>query len=254
MAIRVSKTHFTKANKVFSADAPSGGMTPVVRALLQAQAKIAASAVSALTDSSGGGTADGTINAIGNVTLAALGSSDAAALSTFNTAASTATDAIKELIAQANAIHAKVPAMDGTLTDNLSGTAVDGTIGAVTQTIAGASASLAKGSEVQSWFSAVTSRLTQLRYHVNHLAVACGVTPLVDSLGVADVYSTTFAAVTQPADTATGADATTNAVIKSADAAAKLVLVASAIKEIATVLNACRSATGGVMGAVAFNH
>ena len=51
-------------------------------------------------------------------------------------AALTATDALKELIAQCNTLHGKVPALDGTLVDSITGTAADLTIGAITGFVA----------------------------------------------------------------------------------------------------------------------
>ena len=220
-------------------------------ASLHSLAKIAASSVTALTDNSGGGTADGTINAIGNITPALLGTNDAAQLAASVAANLTAVNALKELIAQTQAINAVVPALGGTLTDSLTGTAGDKTIGAITVNQSGVGASMVGAPAVTAWFTSMKNRIAQLRYHVNKIAIACGVSTLIDSSGGTATGSRTFADVTVISGTATGADAGANAIVLAADYNAKMQLIADAVKEIATKLNACRSATGGVMSVVA---
>lgn len=224
-------------------------------AMLHSLAKIAASSVTALTDNSGGATANGTIEAIGNVTAALLGSNDAVQTVSGAAAMLTAKDALKELMAQTQAINAVVPALGGTLTHSaFTGTAPDKTIGAITVNASGVGTAMASYGEIFDWFEAITERISQLRYHVNKICVACGVGPLADALGVVASQSLTFDEVAAISDdTATGLDDEDpqDAIVKIADFNAKMVLVANAVKEIATKLNACHSATGGVMGAVA---
>lgn len=219
-------------------------------ASLQSLARIAASSVTALTDNSGGGTADGTINAVGNITPAAVGSNDAAQLASSVAANLTAVNALKELIAQAQAINAVVPALGGALTDSLTGTAADKTIGAITVNGSGVGASMVGAPALTAWFTAMKNRVAQLTYHVNKICVACGVAALTDTSGGSLSTSLTFADVTVISGTATGADAVANAIVKVSDYNAKMQLLADAVKEIATKLNACRSATGGILGAV----
>lgn len=220
--------------------------------VLHSLGRIAASSVTALTDNSGGASANGTMEAIGNVTAAAVGSNDAAQLAASVAAALTATNALKELIAQAQAINAVVPALSGALVDNITGTAADHTIGAITVNGSGVGASMVGYAAVAAWFTTTKARLSQLAIHTNKIALACGTAVVIDSLGVVSPStSVTFADVAVLSGTATGADAVANAIVLVADFNAKMVLVANAVKEIATVLNACRSATGGVMGVVA---
>jgi hypothetical protein len=252
MTIKVTPKYYVAAAHVYGGGPNS--LAAVERSILQFQGRIAASAVAALTDSSGAPASTGTVGTAGAFTLAALGSTDCATKAALETDLGNVTDGLKEIIAQSNLLHAHVPALDAVLVDNLAGTAADGTIGAITDTGVGAGAALAGAVGANLFIAGVESRVSQLIVHVNKLAVACGVASLIDATGVKTVYSPTFAALS-PADTGvteSGADATpANAVIKAADVTVKLTALAKGIKEMATTLNACRSATGGTMGAVA---
>lgn len=252
MAIKINSKFFTQANRVFSGRAEDG-LTAAMRAVLQAQAKIAASAVTDITDNSGGAAADGTIPAIADFTPAVLGSTDAVQKAELEASFAALTDALKELIAHANALHAKVPAMDGTLVDSITGTAVDGTIAAIDASMTAVATSLASATGANAFVESFRNAVSKLAYHVNKLAVACGEAALVDNSGGDAAFGLTFANISEDTGTAvSGADTTAaNAAIKKTDADAKLAVMAGVIKEFATKLNALGNATGGVMGAVA---
>lgn len=228
-----------------------GNSIKAIHSALQALGAIKASSVTALTDNSGGGTANGTIEAIGNVTPAAVGTNDAAQLAASVAANLTAVNALKEIAGQVQAINAVVPALGGALVDSLTGTAADKTIAAITVNGSGVGASMVGAPALVAWFTSMKDRIAQLRYHTNKICVACGVTPLVDSSGGTESRSLTVADVTVISGTATGADALTNAIVKQTDYNAKMQLLADAVKELATKLNACRSATGITMEIVA---
>jgi hypothetical protein len=251
MTIKVSPEHFGAGAAIYRTD--RDGLTPTIRGMLQAQARIAASAVTALTDNSGAPAADGTIGAISTFTKAVLGTDDCAQKAELEASFAALTDALKELIAQANAIHAVVPAMDGVLTDNITGTAVNGTIAAIDQSMTGVGTSLASAVGANTFVVSYRNAVAKLVYHVNKLLVACGVAELVDNSGGTVSFSRTFADISESTGTAVSGSDTTdaNAAIKATDADTKLALLAAPIKEIATKLNACRSATGGALTVVA---
>lgn len=226
--------------------------------MLQMLARITASSLTALTDNSGGAAGNGTIEAVGNVTNAVLGSTDCAQKAASEAALLTATDALSEIVGQCANIHAKVPALDGTLVNSIGGTAPDLTIGALTVGGTGVGASLASAAGVKAVVTALKNGISQATYHVNKLVVACGAEtttngPIVDLSGGVLSTSLTFAAISSGTGTATsGADITdANAAVKQSDFNAIMVLLANAIKELATKLNACRNATGGTMEVVA---
>jgi len=227
------------------------GYSPVDRTELKSLARIAASSITALTDNSGGSAADGTVAAIGNVTPAVLGSNDAAQLASSVTANLTAVDAYKELIAQMNAFQAVVPALPSVITDSLTGTAADKTIGAITVNGIGVGTSMVGAPALVAWFTAMSNTAAQLAAYANRFCVACGVAPLVDNSGGLAPLGMTVANVTVISGTATGADAGANAIVKVTDYNAKMQLLADFVKEVAAKLNACRSATGGALTTVA---
>lgn len=251
MPVVIGPRHFTGGGQLYRLD--QNGLTPALRGLAQSLARIAASAVTALTDNSGGAAADGTIEAMAGFTPAVLGSTDCVQKAELEAAFASLTDGLKELIAQANALHAKVPALDGALVDNIAGTAADGTIGAVDVSMIAVATSLASASGANAFNTAYRNAVSQLVVHVNKLCVACGVVPLVDSGGGTPAFGTTFADIAEGTGTAvSGADTSAaNAAIKKTDGDARLVAMTNALKEIAAKLNACRSATGGTAIVVA---
>src|SRR5437660_328446 len=134
MTTRIKSTHFSGSARVF--DTGPGGLGAIARQLSQNVARIAATGVSALTDNSGGPSSNGTIPLIPAVV-------NAATPAALETALGQVRDGLSEIIAQCNTLHAKVPALDGTLTDSTGGGAADGTIAAITQTLSGVSTSYA---------------------------------------------------------------------------------------------------------------
>lgn len=245
MPVRIYANHFSAASQVYRVD--QNGLTPALRGLAQTVARIAASAVPALVDNSGGGSADGTIDAIVAFTPAAVGTNDAAQKAALETGFATAIDALKEILAQCNQLHVKVPALGGALVDNLAGTTADGTIGAVTVSYSGVGTSMASAAGANAVLASIRNRIAQAGYSVDTLCVACGVAPLIDNSGGLDSTSLVFADIaTSTGAAASGADSgTANGIVKAANANAVMAAVAAAIRELATKLNACRSATGG---------
>jgi hypothetical protein len=232
--IKIKKKTFSGTSKVFS-----GELSEAIRGLAQYQAavKLDTAAVTALTNSAGG-SANGTINAIGNVTPAVLGSTDCAQKAGFETALGTVKDAISEIVAKLNAIRAVVPAFSA-LTDSTGGTAADGTVAAVTVSLTGVGTSLASAAGSQAVVSALKDAISQARYFTNLAANAVGVTPLVDNSGHVGPVSTTFAAISTSTGTAvSGASLSTpNAAVKEADGEAVLTALRDGITELAAKVN-----------------
>lgn len=191
MTVRISRTQYAAGGQVYRVD--GNGLTPAMRGLAQALARIAASTVADLIDNSGGQTANGTLEAIGSFTPAALGTNDAAQKAELEAGFANATDALKELIAQANLLNARVPALNGPLVDNIVGTAADGTIAAIDVSYTGVGTAMASATGANVVLARLKNALAQLTLHVNRLAVACGAAEIADLSGGKPVYSLTFA-------------------------------------------------------------
>jgi hypothetical protein len=251
MPVRIYANHFSAASQVYRVD--QNGLTPAMRGLAQNVARIAASAVPALVDNSGGAAPDGTLDAIVAFTPAALGTDDAVQKAALEAGFATAIDALKEILAQCNQLHAKVPALGGVLVDNLSGTEADGTIGSVTTSYSGVGTSMASATGANAVLANIRNRVAQLGFAVDTLCVACGVAPLVDNSGGLDSTALVVADVAvSTGPVASGADpGAANAIVKAANATAVMGSVAGAIRELAAKLNACRSSTGGAALVVA---
>src|SRR6516225_1060545 len=116
--IKISSKTFSGSGKVFD-----GTLAAALKSLAENQAVIAAAAVTDLVDS-GGGTANGTIEAPVTVTSAALGSSDCAQKAALETAFGTVKDAVSEVVRQLNLVRAVVPAF-AALTNSTGGTTPD---------------------------------------------------------------------------------------------------------------------------------
>jgi len=74
MTVKITPTHFKGGSEIYRVD--QNGLTPVIRALLQDVSKIAAAAVTGLTDNSAGAAADGVIGVIPAVTPAQVNQGD----------------------------------------------------------------------------------------------------------------------------------------------------------------------------------
>ena len=238
--IKIKKNSFSGTSKVFS-----GELAEAIRGVAQYQAavKLDTAAVTALTNSAGG-TANGTINAIGNVTPAVLGTTDCAQKAGFETALVTVKDAISEIVAKLNAIRAVVPAFPA-LTDSTGGAAADGTVGAIGVALTGVGTSLASAAGSQAVITALKDAISQARYYVNLAAESVGVTPLVDNSGHVGPVATTFAAISTGTGTAvSGADLTTaNAAVKETDGETVLTALRDGITELAAKLNEVTNVT-----------
>ena len=153
--IKIKKKTFSGTSKVFD-----GELAQAIRGVAQYQAavKLDTAAVTALTNSAGG-TANGTINAIGNVTPAVLGTTDCAQKAGFETALVTVKDAISEIVAKLNAIRAVVPAFPA-LTDSTGGATADGTVGAIGVALTGVGTSLASAAGSQAVVNALKDAIS----------------------------------------------------------------------------------------------
>lgn len=155
-------------------------------------------------------------------------------------------DALTELAAQINVIAAKVPA--ASVTGTLGGAAADLTIAAIDASMTAVSTSLASAAGTNALVSAYRDVVATLAAQTNRLAVACGLSELTDSSGGTPVYSGALPALVTTTGTAvTGADATANAGVLATGANTMLASFAAAVKELATKLNACTSASTGYL-------
>lgn len=241
----VRTNHFAGSGKVFSA--ASDGLSTIVRSMAQWQARNVLAGTTDLTDNSTGAAADGTIAAIPQVTKAAVGTNDAAQKAELEASFGNIVDALKEVVARVNTIRGKVPFRSSDLTDSLSGTAADGTVAAIDKVMTGVGASMAKAADVQTVVAALRDRISQIAYWVNVCARACGKTDIVDNGGGTKSFGATIAAVTTTVATASGADATTNAIVKATDMGTTLSALTDAVAELVAKLNEC---TGTVTEAV----
>lgn len=234
MVTKIKRSEFTGLSHLFD-----GKLAAIVMGLAASQALISASTAADITDNSSG-SATGTLAALTSATPAVVGTNDAAQKAALETQLALVVDGLKEVVAQINVIRAKVPAFDA-LTDSMSGTAADGTIAAISHALSGVGSSMASATGFNTFLAAASIRISQAAYFTNHLLTACGKTNLVDSTGSHNkVYSTTFAAIsTSTGSAASGADTgSTNAIVKVADANAKLLVMKNSIASLAAKLNA----------------
>lgn len=236
MTIKINKHTFSGTSNIFN-----GVLATALIALAQGQAVIAAGTITDLTDNVGGA-ANGALTAIPAIANSALGANDCSPKAGLETAFGTVRDGLSEVIAQLNDIRAVVPAFDA-LTDNTGGAAADGTVGAVTVTVAGAGTDLASAVRTRAVVENLAKSVAQAVHFTNLACRAVGVAPLTGSLGVVGPVSTTFAAVSlDTGATTSGADATdANAAIKATEANAVLAALRDAVKECVVKLNAVTS-------------
>lgn len=236
MTIKINKHTFSGTSSVFD-----GKLAGILMSLAANQAIIAAATVADLTDNSGG-TANGTISAIPVITNHQLVGTDSVQKAATETALGTVRDALSEIIAQLNDVKAVLPAFP-TLADNTGGTAADGTVGAISVTLAGVSVSLASAVGVRAVAAALASRLAQATHFVNLAAATVGIVPVVDNSGGASSVATTFAAVSLDTGAAVdGADATdAKAGVAKTEADALLAALRDGVTELVVKLNAITS-------------
>lgn len=249
--ILIKSAYFAGGGRLFGAGPL--GLSAVIRAQLQWAARISASAVAALVDNSGASAANGTIEAVPAFTLA-VQTNAGVQKAEFDAAIATVRDGICELIAQSSALAVKVPAF-AALVDNTGGPVADGTLDAVSHSFTAVATSFASAASANTILAAYKNAFAQLAVFANKLAVASGVTGVIDLSGGVVTYATlgTFPVLSVTSVTAvSGADITAaNAGFTKVQGDLTFGVLANAAKEIATVLNACRSATGGTIGAVA---
>lgn len=141
-----------------------------VRALAQQASHDKAAGITALTNNSGG--TAGTVTAISDFENEANDSTNLANATETDAALDTVHDALRELYTKANET-ATALGVDN-VTYNGGGTAADGTVGAVTVSVAAATTG-AQASNLNTTKDAFDNAFYQLTRLVNDLAIACGV-------------------------------------------------------------------------------
>lgn len=226
--------------KTFSgaANVHNGVLADILISLAGGVAKNAAASVADLTDNGGGAAANGTIDLIPLATGTPAAGANCPTKAEIETDFGLVKDALTEIGAKLIAIAAKVPAF--TPTNNIGGTAADGTIAAITTAIVGSNANRVQKAGFNTVAKALRNGVAQLARDVNGLATATGQGSVDDNSGGVPALSHTYAAI--PVDTgAVAVDGTTSVV--SAEATATLTAFANAVKELSTKLNAITSDT-----------
>lgn len=238
--VRIGKKTFSGASHVHE-----GTLANALRelAISDARTKIAAAVTATtladLTDNSGGAAADGTVGAIpipDRFTEAGTASAQKAG---FETALGTVKNALTELAAKVVAAKAIVPATD--LTSAIGGTAADGTIAAITVALTGVNTSIASYDGAETVCKNIRDYFATLIAETNKLAVAVGVSKLVDNTGGSIISPAVLGALS--IDTGTAVDGTADSGISEVGGEAFLVACAAATKELATKLNALLDVT-----------
>lgn len=222
----------------------SGDLADALRGITQHFHAIEASAISGVTDNSGG-TANGSVVNCPNVTYAVVGTNDAVAKTEAETALGGIRDAIKEIVARCNAIRAVVPAF-AALTDSMGGNAADGTIGVIDVSATGAGSSLASAAGMNAVYAVLRARLRLAANYVNALCYATDIAPMTVSITApyTGEWGTTFSAVSTDTGTAVdGSDVTAaNACVKKTEWDAVQAVWADNIAELAAKINAITDA------------
>lgn len=144
----------------------------VMLALAKQHAQLTVAAVAAFTDN-GAGTSNGNVVLSAPVANAANAATNLAGKATSEAAAATVLDALMELAVKSNEYGTALGL--GTLTNNLGGTAADGTIGAVTKTVTAATTGI-QASNTNTYIVAVNKVLNSIRAKVNAASRALGYT------------------------------------------------------------------------------
>lgn len=233
MVTRINRSTFTGSGKVFD-----GTLAAAVMSLAQGHARRVAASLSDITDNGGGTNDVGGLRDPGTFTPFEESGTASTAKAEFETAVGGVRDAIKEIVAQCNTIRAKVPAFDA-LTDSMGGTAADGTIAAIDDSMTAAAADLVAVDGANAVFATLNARMSQACFYVNKLRAACGMSAIASELDDYSGMSGTFAAVSTDTGTAVdGSDAEENATVSKAEADAKLDVMSDNIKTLSTALNA----------------
>lgn len=241
MTLKIASKTFSGLGKL-----SDGTLARALGAIAQAEARRLAASLSDLTNNSGGTNDTGGIRLPAVFTPFEAGTGDAVAKAEFETACGGVRDAIKEIVAKAEAIRAKVPAFDA-ITDSMGGTAADGTIGAIDDSMTGTDAAEALVSVVgaNAVFATLNARMSQATRLVNKLRKACGMAKLASELPT-PVQGTTFAAVsTSTGDAVGGTDDEEDATISKVAADAALDVMSDNIATLATALNAMTADANG---------
>lgn len=171
-----------------------------------------------------------------------LGGLDTSAVqkAAMETALGTVKDALTEI--EANLILCEAKVATNATVAGIGGTAADGTIGAITVNTGTVGASFAAAAGAITVATAMKNMVATLVKRVNALAVATGQNTLKDNSGGTPSYVAALGALSTGTGTAaTGADATTNAVVQPASFNAFQQAMADAVKEMAAVLNTVTS-------------
>ena len=224
-----------KLSKSTAGRVDGGSNQHLIVAIAQQHARIAASAVAALTDSSGGtASATKTVVAVpADLANEANAGGNLASAATALAKLDLVKDALLELATKSNAIADAIgiPAAEK-LTYNGGGTAADGTIGAIGTTTAAATGSQALN--LNASILVLNEAMFTVAKFANKLSAATGKDQNIVS--IVGEYDQTVAAITNAA----GADASPGVTKVAIDA--KLALYAHNIATIAARLNAIRAA------------
>lgn len=234
MVTKINAKTFNGAGNVHN-----GTLAKALHAVAAAHSRRIVASLSDITDN-GGGTNDAAgVKKFTPFTAFQAGTGDGVAKTEFEASAGAVRDALKEIAAQVNVIRAKVPGF-AALTDSMGGTAADGTIAAIDDSMTGTDATAATmvaHPGANTVMQALDARTGQLTYFVNQLRVALGMSKI--GCEIKQSYGTTLAAVSTSTGTATGgSNALADATVSKAQADAALDLMSDNIKTLSTALNA----------------
>lgn len=224
-----------KLSKSTAGRIDGGSNQHLIVAIAQQHARQAASAVSALTDSSGG-TASASrvvVDVLADLANVANSGGNLATATSALASLNLVKDALLELATKANAVADAVgfSAADK-IVYNGGGTAVDGTIAAIAASTAGATG--AQATNLNASILALNEAMFSVSHLVNKLAIAQGKPQLV--IQIDGEYDETVAAITLAA----GSDASPGVTKVALDA--KLTLYAANVATIAARINDLRAA------------
>lgn len=241
--IRLTKKTFSGSSKIFD-----GTLAEVLMDTRRVIAQGLVNALTNFTDNSGGVAAASIVNVPAYAAFTA-GTTDAVAKAEYEATLTAARKDLRALIAKVNEITVIYPVFD-TLTDSLGGAAPTAhTLDAIDDSMTGTSTggSLVALAGANTTRLALLSRIRQLTFFVNKLAVEFKVTALVDAIDDATVplvSSTTFAALSVD----TGAASSGASTISKAAADPALDIVADNLASLAAKIDAILNKTPSFAG------
>lgn len=215
-------------------------LVQAVRSLAQATAKIQASAITAITDNSGGTETSPAIAAIPNVTAFTVTGTDLAPKAGFDTGLGAIKNALKTIsvVADTTADAVSVPKV----TYNGAGTDGSGTVAAISAALTAVDGGTDNGlafAGTNDLLLTYKNAVASLAGQISRIRVAVGLSELTDNSGGS--YAGTVAALT--ATTGTGVDGTSLSGVEEEDAEAVLAAFKNAVATLAEALNEAVSTT-----------